>query len=246
MARRFWPNADPIGKRLHFYYDKNAQRWLTIVGVAADVRQRGLAADPRPQVFISYRQDPFRYRDRMREPFVSIAVRTAGDPAAMMAGVRARIWAVDKDQPVSNLMPMEQVYAQSMGTERIYLLLLGIFAAIALVIATAGIYGVSAYAVARRTQEIGIRMALGATRAQILALAVRHSLLLTLSGVAIGIAASLALRRIIAGFLYGITPTDASTFVAIGLLFVGVAVVATFIPARRAASIDPTVAFRYE
>jgi hypothetical protein len=247
MARRFWPDGDPIGKRIRFYYDKDPQRWLTIVGVASDVRQQGLSVDTRAQVFIPYRQDPSRYRGgRMQEPFVSIAVRTTGDPNAMMAGVRARIWAVDKDQPVTNLMPMEQVHAQSMGTQRIYLLLLGIFAIIALVMATAGIYGVSAYAVARRTQEMGIRIALGATRAQILALAVRHSVAVTLVGVAIGVAASLALRRIIAGFLFGITPTDATTFVAMGMLFVGVALVATYLPARRAASIDPAIAFRLE
>jgi predicted permease len=242
MARRFWPNADPIGKRIHFYYDKDPQHWLTIVGVAANVRQRGIASETRAQVFIPYRQPG----DKMREPYVSLAVRTAGDPATMMAGVRARIWAVDKDQPISNMMPMTQFYAESIGTQRIYLLLLGIFAAIALVMATAGIYGVSAYAVARRTQEMGIRIALGATRAQILALVVRHSLVLTLLGVAIGIAGAIALKRIIAGFLFGITPTDVTTFVAMGALFVGVALVATLIPARRAASIDPAVAFRYE
>jgi putative ABC transport system permease protein len=153
---------------------------------------------------------------------------------------------VDKDQPISNLQPMDQILWESAAAPRIYMLLLSSFAAIALAIASAGIYGLSAYAVVRRTRELGIRLALGATPGQILALVLRHGMLLSLIGVAVGLAGALALRRVMSGFVYGITATDASTFLAALLLFASVAFLATFIPARRAARIDPTVAFRYE
>ena len=164
----------------------------------------------------------------------------------MAAAVQAAIWAVDKDQPVLNLQPMEQILWQSVAAPRIYMLLLGIFAAIALVIASAGIYGVSAYAVVRRTREIGIRLAVGATPGQIVALVLRHGMVLILIGVGIGVAGSLALTKVISGFLYGITATDAPTFLAVLVLFAAVAFLSTYVPARRAARIDPTVAFRYE
>jgi len=160
--------------------------------------------------------------------------------------VQARIWAVDKDQPISNIQTMEHALSQSVANRRVYLLLLSVFAAIALLMATAGIYGLISYAVARRTQEMGIRVALGATVGQILALIIRQGMLLTLIGVVIGIAGSLVLTKVISGLLYGITPTDAPTFVGTALLFIAVAFVATYIPARRATTIDPTVALRFE
>jgi putative ABC transport system permease protein len=141
---------------------------------------------------------------------------------------------------------MAHLLTESSADRRVYLLLLGLFAGIALVIATAGIYGTSAYAVACRTQEMGIRIALGATRGQILALVLRRGMALTLVGVAAGIVGSLTVTKVIAGILYGVTPTDASTFVGIALLFASVALLATYIPARRAATMDPTIAFRSE
>lgn len=141
---------------------------------------------------------------------------------------------------------MEAALSHSVANRRLYLLLLSSFAAIALMMATAGIYGLISYAVARRTQEMGIRVALGATVAQILALVLRHGMLLTATGVAIGIAGSLVLTKVISGLLYGVTPTDKSTFILTALLFAAVAFVATYVPARRAATVDPTVAFRCE
>jgi putative ABC transport system permease protein len=141
---------------------------------------------------------------------------------------------------------MEQALSQSVANRRVYLLLLTVFAVIALLMAAAGIYGLVSYAVARRTQEMGIRVALGATVAQILALVIRQGMRPMLIGVAVGIAGSLALTKVIAGLLYGITPTDAPTFIGTALLFVAVGLIVTYIPARRAATIDPTVAFRYE
>jgi len=172
--------------------------------------------------------------------------RTAIDPAALASAMQASIWSVDKDQPITNLQPMEQTLWQSVAEPRIYSLLLGIFAAVALVIASAGIYGLSAYAVVRRTREIGIRLAVGATARQILGLVLRQGMLLTLAGVGIGIAGALALTRVMSGLLHGISATDAATFAAMLALFAVVAFIATYIPARRASRIDPTVAFRYE
>jgi putative ABC transport system permease protein len=198
--------------------------------------------DPAPQVFVPAQQPFYKAQDAR----ISVVVRTAGDPAALVKAVQAGIWAVDKDQPISNLQPMDQILRESAAAPRIYMLLLSIFAAIALVIASAGIYGLNAYAVVRRTREMGIRLALGATSGQILALVVRRGMLLSLIGVGAGVAGSLALSTVMSGFLYGITATDAPTFLAVLLLFVAVAFLSTYIPARRAAAIDPAVAFRDE
>ena len=160
----------------------------------------------------------------------------------MVPAVQAAVWAADKDQPIWNLQPMDQVLWEAAAEPRIYMVLLGTFAAIALVIACGGIYGLSAYAVVRRRQELGIRLALGATQRQILALVVRRGMLLNLTGAAVGLAGALALARVISGFLFGIAPTDAPTFLAVPWLFAGVAFVATYLPARRAAAIDPSLA----
>ncbi len=246
MARRFWPNEDPTRKRIRLYYDKDPQRWLSIVGVVGDVRYLGWDIEPVPQVFVPYQQNPYRSLPYPQEPFVSVVVRTAADPAKLITAVQGRIWAVDKDQPISNTQTMEHALAHSVANGRLYLVLLSSFAAIALLMAIAGIYGLISYAVARRTHEMGIRVALGATVGQILALVLRHGMLLTLIGVGIGVAGSLVLTKVIAGLLYGITAMDPSTFVVVAVLFAAVAFVATYIPARRAAMIDPTVAFRYE
>jgi len=246
MARRFWPSGNPTGKRIRLYYDRDPQHWLSVVGVAGDVRYRSRDVEPVPQVFVPYQQEPYRFLPYPQGPFVSLVVRTAVDPASLIAAMQARIWAVDKDQPILHIQTMEQALSQSLANRRVYLLLLGCFAAIALVMATAGIYGSISYAVARRTQEMGIRVALGASVARILVLVLRNGMLLTLTGVVMGIAGSLMLTKVIAVLLYGITATDAPTFLVTTLLFTAVAFIATLIPARRAARLDPTVAIRHE
>ena len=244
MARRIWPGGDPIGKRMRLYYDKDRQHWLSIVGVVREVRYRGRLMDPIPQVFVPSRQYPYKVLPYAQAPFVALVVRTASKPAEMVAAVQAAVWAADKDQPVWDLQPMDQVLWEAAAAPRIYMALLGTFAAIALVIASAGIYGLSAYAVVRRRQELGIRLALGATPRQILALVLRHGMILNVVGAGLGLAGALALARLIAGFLFGITATDTPTFLAVLLLFAAVALVATYLPARRAATIDPSLAFR--
>ena len=193
MARQFWPNDDAIGKRLRFYYDKDRQRWLTVVGVVRDARYRYQDSGRNTpfvnaQLFVPHSQNPYRSLPYAPAWFVSLVVRTANDPAGSAAAVQAAIWSVDKDQPILHLQSMDQTLWQSVAAPRIYTLLLGIFAAIALAIASAGIYGLSAYAVARRTREIGIRLAVGASSGQILTLIVRHGMGLILLGVGLGVA----------------------------------------------------------
>ena len=244
MARRLWPDREAVGKRVRLYYDKDRQRWLTIVGVVRDVRYRGARIEPIPQVFVPSQQNPYRTLPYVQSPAIALLARTAAKPATMIPAVQAAIWAVDKDQPVWNLQPMDQALWEAAAEPRIYMALLGTFAVIALIIASAGIYGLSAYAVVRRRQELGIRLALGATPRQILVLVLRHGMFLNVVGVALGLAGALALGRTVAGFLYGITATDASTFLGVLLLFATVALVATYLPARRAATIDPSLAFR--
>jgi len=246
MARQFWPGGDAIGKRIRLYYDKDPQHWLSVVGVAGDVRYRGRDFDPAPQVFVPYTQNPYRFLPYAQGPNVSLIVRTAGDPTNLVRALQTKIWDTDPDQPISGIQTMEQALSQSTANRRVYGLLLSVFAFIALLMASSGLYGLVSYAVTRRTQEIGIRVALGATEPTILALVIRQGLLLTLMGVAIGIGGSLVLTKLIAGLLYGITRTDVSTLIGTALLFAVVAALATYFPARRAATIDPTVAFRCE
>jgi putative ABC transport system permease protein len=246
MARQFWPNGDAIGKRLQFYYDRDPQRWLSIIGVAREVRYLGRLIEPIPQVFVPSQQNPYASLPYPQAPFISLVVRTAAEPGAMITAVQDRIWAVDKDQPISNLQSMDQILQESAAAPRMYMLLLGFFAAIALVIASAGIYGLSAYAVVRRIQEMGIRLALGATSGQILVLVMRPGMLLILIGGGMGVAGTLALTKVISGFLYGVTATDAPTFLGVLLLFAALAFLSTYSAARRAATIDPTVALRNE
>ena len=242
MARKFWSPGDAVGKQLQFYYEKDRRRWLTVVGVVRDVRYHGRLEDPVPQVFVPSRQPFYDALDSL----VSIVVRTSIDPVSLENAVRARIWAVDRDQPISNLQRMDRVLEEAAAAPRVYMLLFGAFAAIALAIASAGIYGASAYTVVRRTHEMGIRLALGATPVQVVMLVMRQGLLLTSIGAGIGVAAALAMSRVMSGFLYGIPATDAATFATVLGCFAGVAIVSTYIPARRVTAIDPTAAFRAE
>ena len=242
MARQFWPDDDPIGKRLRLYYDKDLRHWITIVGVVRDARFRYEPAAP--QIFLPDLQRPYDSLPYEKSPFVSLVVRMSGEPAALAGALQDRIWTVDRDQPILHLQPLEQILWQSVAEPRVYAVLLGTFAAIALVIASTGLYALFAFVVVRRTREIGIRMAIGASSRQILALVMRGGMKLTLAGAVIGIAGALALSWVMTGFLHGITPTDPLTFAAVLALIAMAAAVATYVPARRAARIDPVVAVR--
>ena len=242
MARAMWPGGNPLGQRMRLFYDKDPHRWVTIVGVVRDVAFRYDSSGP--QVFLAEEQRPYRSLPYARSSYSSLAVRTTGDPAAAAAAVRSAIWSVDRNQPIRNVQPLDQILWRSVAEARVYALLVGLFAAIAFIIAATGIYALCAFVVARRTPEIGIRLAIGATRGQILSLVLRGSLGLTLAGIAVGVAAALGLSRVLPGILHGVAPTDALTISAAVLLFVAVAAIATYVPARRASRIDPTLAVR--
>jgi len=177
---------------------------------------------------------------------VNLVARTSGDPAAMAGPIKEAIQRVDKDQPVTAVRTLEQVLADSLAQRRFTMLLLGLFAGVALVLASVGIYGVMSYSVAQRTHEIGVRMALGARRDDVLGMVVRQGMTLAGVGVAIGLLAAFALTRLMSSFLFGVSATDPLTFVLISLMLAGVALAACFVPARRATKVDPMVALRYE
>jgi len=205
--------------------------------VVADTRQLGLDSPPRPEMF---------FPSRSQFPRLALIVRTAGDPMRMAPAVTAQVWAIDKDQPVHDVQAMDRVVDDSISQRRFNMLLLAVFAATALVMAAVGIYGVLAYAVSRRTREIGIRMALGAQTRDVLRLIGREGFVLVLTGIGIGLAGALALTRLMSSLLFGVSPTDATTFALVPALLAGVALAACYLPARRAARVDPTVALRFE
>jgi putative ABC transport system permease protein len=237
MARRYWPNEDPLGKRINLDDSKTAP-WRTIVGIVGDVRNEGLNAEPNPQMYVSFAQTP---RHGM-----SLVVRGAGDPTGLIAGVRRKVAALDRDQPLYNVRTLKQALAESLARERFGLMLIVTFAGLALLLAAVGVYGVLAYSVTQRTREIGVRLALGASRRDVLRLIAGQGMKLVLAGVGVGLLAAFALTRLMTRLLYGITATDPLAFIVVSVLLVVVALVACWIPARRATKIDPMVALRFE
>jgi putative ABC transport system permease protein len=234
-ARRHFPKEDPIGKRIG---NGRPDGWREIVGITADVKHFGLTQDARVSMFFPDRQRPSRQ--------MFIVARTAADPLSLGPALRGVVAAMDKNLAVSNISAMEEVTAQSIGQERFTLLLLGLFSALALSLAAAGIYGVMSYAVAQRTHEIGVRVALGAQTRDVLKLVVTQGMALVLAGVGIGLASSLALTGFIRGLLFGVSATDPMTFAAISILLSVIALLACYLPARRATKVDPMVALRRE
>ncbi|HKP88091.1 MAG TPA: ABC transporter permease [Blastocatellia bacterium] len=238
-ARSFWPGEDAIGKRIKLGGYNSDEPWLSVVGVVKDVRQFELDIDPKPQIYLPYSQILYLApRD--------LVVRTTGDPLSLAAAVRGEVWAIDKDQPVSNISTMSQIMSRSVARQRFNTLLFGLFAGVALALAAVGIYGVMSYSVTQRTHEIGIRMALGANPGNVLRLVVGQGLKLVAAGVAIGLAFAFALTRLMESLLFGVSATDPATFALISLALVAVALFASYIPARRATKVDPMVALRYE
>jgi putative ABC transport system permease protein len=238
LARRYWPNEDPVGRRIHVDWGGGGLA-AEIVGVVSDTRDIALAAAPRPQLYLSYLQfENYGY--------MTLAVRTSSDPLELAHPIEGRVWAVDKDQPVADVMTLEGVLSKSVAEPRFRTLVLGFFAGLALSLALVGIYGVMSYAVAQRTHELGIRMALGAERGNVLKLVVRQGLALTFIGLGAGLVVALALTRFLVSFLYGVRPTDPATFVAVSFALAAAGLVASYIPARRATKVDPIVALRYE
>jgi putative ABC transport system permease protein len=242
MAREYWPNGDAVGRRFTLGDPTDDDPWFTVVGVVGDIRQMGIDVPVKGEMYLPYGQvtpwDFYAPRD--------LAIRTNGDPASLAGAVRQAIRSVDPDQPVSNVATMEEVLGREASQRRLGMILLSAFAVLALLLASLGIYGVLAYFVAQHRNEIGVRLALGATPASILLLVLRKGMKLTLLGVAIGLAASFVLTRLMTSLLFGVKAVDPVAYVAVPLLLAFVAFLACWIPARRAAKVDPMVALRYE
>jgi putative ABC transport system permease protein len=238
LARRHFPKQDAVGQRIKFTKPEVASDWYTIVGVASNVKQEGLGLESRPQVY-----EPFSQNSNT---FMNLVIRTTGDPHNIVSAVVGEIKAVDKDLPPYDIKTMDEVMSSSVSTQRFTMLLLAIFAGTALLLASVGIYGVMSYTISQRTGEIGIRMALGAQRRNVLAMILGQGLILVMMGLAIGALGAFATTWVMRSLLYNVSATDPLVFVLISLLLTGVAMLACFVPARRATKIDPIHALRYE
>src|SRR5262249_30825146 len=219
------------------------KQWLSVVGVVGDVKRQGVEAETEPCYFTPHLQPP---AGRHLHSGWNLVVRTASDPMSLAAAVQREVWAVDKDQPVTNIQTLEQVISDSIAPHRFRTLLLGLFAVVALVLATVGIYGVMAYAVTQRTHEIGIRMALGASARRVVQSVLGETLRLVGIGIVIGLGAALAATRLVKSLLFGLQPHDPLTIGLAVVVILAVAAVAGYLPARRASCVDPLVALRRE
>jgi putative ABC transport system permease protein len=236
MARRFWPNESPLGRRIIVNRPDNSPD--EIIGVIKDVKNLDLESEVVPTIYWPHHRFP--------SPSATILVRTSVDPLSLNSTVTREIRALDPEQAIADVRTMEQVLWSSVARPRFYMLLLTIFAAVALSLAIIGIYGVVSYAVTQRTHEIGLRMALGATPRDILTLVLKQGMTPALAGVLLGLGVSLALTRVLEGLLYDVRPTDPATFFGVTLLFFTVTLLACYIPARRATRVDPMVTLRHE
>ena len=238
-ARTFWPGVSPIGHQIDWPADETSVV-LTVVGVTADVRHIGLGEPPRPEIFASSMQAPLAW------PSIELVVRASGDPTALAEPVRAALRAADPHVPVQRVNTLDAIVSKSIVEPRLYTLLLGAFAALAMVLAAIGLYGLIAYSVTQRTHELGVRVALGASRGEIVRLVIGQGMRLALAGAAVGLAAALATARLVAGLVKGTEPNDPATLVAVVTVLLAVAAAATYLPARRAARVDPMTALRAE
>jgi putative ABC transport system permease protein len=238
MAARYWPNEDPVGRRITLGLPRPDNPWITIVGVAKDVPHRAVDSKAEPDWYTSRLLSPQRHR--------YVFVRSVLPASTITAAIRNEVASIDPHQPLTSVKTMQDVISTTTAPRRFNALLLGVFAAIALVLATLGIYSVISYSITLRTQEIGIRMALGANRPAILMMVLRKGIVLTIIGAAIGLAGAFALTRWMSTMLFGVTASDPATYVIVLLMALGAAVSASLIPAWRASRVDPLHALRYE
>jgi putative ABC transport system permease protein len=235
MARRYWPAEDPVGKRFGVNCAETKCEWNSIVGVVGDVKELGAAAEPvTAMYFLGTMSD------------MTLVVRGAQDATSLTADVRRVIRSVDPDQPIGDIRTMESILSESVGPQRLTMLVSGLFAALALLLATLGLYGVVAYSVELRRHEFGVRMALGARQQDILKMVLGQGMLVTSFGLVMGLAGALAITRLIGSLLYGVKPTDPLALTLAALALAAVAFLACCVPARRATKVDPMVALRYE
>jgi len=240
-VREFLPHENPIGVRIRWAGDTGPPQWMTVIGVVGDVKHSGLNQPTDPSVYT-----PFAQNDEAWRRFMTLAIRAGEASPGLVEEVKKQIWSLDNQIPVSDVHTMEELMSVSLAQQRFNMLLLGLFAALALVLAAVGIYGAMAYAVNQRTHEIGIRTALGAQRGDVLRLVMKDGANIALFGIASGIAGALALTRLMASLLFEVKPTDPATFADVAILLALVALAACYIPARRAMRVDPIVALRYE
>jgi putative ABC transport system permease protein len=238
LARRHWPGEEAIGKRIKYGPTGGPEQWMTIVGVVADARQRALDQESKPGLYVPLRQSPIASS--------SLVVRTTGTPAGLASAVKEKIWAIDPLLPLGATRTMDQVVSESLWRPRIYSWLFGVFAALALGIAALGVYGVLSQSVAQRTQEIGIRMALGAEPLTVLSIIMRQGLVLTSIGLLIGLAGASVLTRLMVSLLYGVSSADLIAYSAASLILAASAAIAMLAPAYRSTRVDPIKALRCE
>jgi predicted permease len=238
MSRRFWPGEDPLAKRFKFAYETAADPWITVVGVVGDMHRDGVTQDPVSEIFLPFSQHPARGMD--------LVVRTSADPRSFAGAVRAAIRSADKTAPIFNVSTLEDALRDQVAPRRFQTLLLSLFAFLAVILSAIGVYGLMHYSVTQRTHEIGIRMALGAQPLEVIRLVLGQGGRIALAGILIGFGGALSIGRALSSLLFGVTATDPVTFVVVILLLCVIALVACYIPARRAIRVDPMVALRYE
>src|SRR5258705_8137287 len=242
MARQYWPGENAIGRRFKLGDPNSDAKWITIVGVVGDVRQMGLDVPVKAEMYFPYQQSNEHLFYTPRD----LVLRTTGNPKSVIGAVREAIHASDSDQPISNIATMEEVLGHEAGQRRLGMILISAFAALALLLASLGIYSILAYFVSQHRNEIGVRMALGASPQRIVWLVLKKGMSLTIVGVGIGLLASFALTRLMSSLLFGVRPADPLTYFAVPAVLGLVALLACLVPARRAVKVDPVVALRYE
>jgi putative ABC transport system permease protein len=236
LAERFFSGEDPVGKRINV--NTGPESFREIVGVVGDVKQKGLTRETSPQVYEPFVQAPDR--------FITLIVRGSGDPSSLVPAIRGKVLELDQELPLQRVSTLDTVVSNSIRRQRFVSVVLSVFAGVALILALAGVYGVISYSVAQRTKELGIRVALGAQVSDVLRLVLKQGMTYVLLGEVVGIVGALALTRLLGGLLFGVTPTDALTFVLVAVSVFLVALGACYVPARRATKVDPLKSLRYE
>jgi putative ABC transport system permease protein len=240
MAKNYWPGENPIDKKFKVGGYNEKSPWITVIGIVGDVHQAGLDVAARPEMYLPYQQQDFGFEPEY------LAVRTSGEPITIAEIVRQQIWSVDKEQPVAGVMPLEDLVDENLASRKMQASLLSGFAGLALLLVTLGIYAVLSFAVTQRTQEIGVRVALGAQPRDVLRMIFSQGFKLFLIGAALGLAAALALSRALHHLFFGVSAYDPASFAGVTILLAAVALLACYVPARRATRVDPLIALRYE